>query len=173
MTRVLVPPHAGVLSALGLAIAPERREAMASVMRTADAIDPAAFAQLLEGLAQPLRVAGPMTRQWLVRARYLGQGHELEVPVRPGTEGAELARDFAAMHASRYGFTLDRAVEVVSARAVVSGAAHEVTLARHDAPAALVGPAALPLDDATMLVPEGWRAEPLPIGGWMLERVPS
>ncbi|MDQ3950103.1 MAG: hydantoinase/oxoprolinase family protein, partial [Gemmatimonadota bacterium] len=37
--RVLVPPFAGVLSALGLALAAERREAMASVMRPLDALE--------------------------------------------------------------------------------------------------------------------------------------
>ncbi len=36
MTRVLVPPHAGVLSALGLAVAPERRTAIGSVMARLD-----------------------------------------------------------------------------------------------------------------------------------------
>lgn len=173
MTRVLVPPHAGVLSALGLAIAPERREAMASVMRTTDAIDAAAFATLLEGLARPLQVAGTPTHEYLVRARYLGQGHELEVPVRPGAAGAEMARDFAAIHAARYGFTLDRAVELVSARAMVSGPAHEVRLARADAPEPLAGPATRALDDATMLVHAGWTATPLAIGGWVLERWPA
>ncbi len=170
MTRVLVPPHAGVLSALGLAIAPERREAMASVMRATDAIDPPAFAASLEALAEPLHVAGRATREWLVRARYLGQGHELEVPVHPGAAGATIARDFAAMHDARYGFTLERPVEVVSARAVVSGPAHEVTLARGEPAEPMAGPATLPLDDATMLVGAGWRASPLAIGGWMLDR---
>lgn len=173
MTRVLVPPHAGVLSALGLAIAPERREAMASVMRTTDAIEPAPFASMLEALAASLHLPGLAAREWLLRARYLGQGHELEVPVRPGAAGGEIARDFIAMHGARYGFTLDRVVEVVSARAVVSGPARELTLARHDAPDAVRGPATLSLDDATMLVAAGWTARPLAIGGWMLEREPA
>ena len=44
--RVLVPPFAGVLSALGLAIAPERRDAMASVMRGAKELDASATREL-------------------------------------------------------------------------------------------------------------------------------
>src|SRR6185436_11572793 len=51
MTRVLVPPHAGVLSALGLAVAPERRTAIGSVMAQLDTMSTDALASVFQDLA--------------------------------------------------------------------------------------------------------------------------
>jgi N-methylhydantoinase A len=197
MRRVLVPPHAGVLSAVGLAAAPDRREALRSVMRPADALDAAALAAMTDDLARRAG-AGAERRTW-VRARYAGQGHELEVPVLAGDDGAALAARFAEAHAARVGFTLPRAVEVVSARHAAStpgaaprfvrasaGGTSAVGASRASAdgglaggavvvdaggpvPARVVGPATIVLPDATALVPGGWVARPLDAGGWMLE----
>ena len=94
MRTVLVPPFAGVLSALGLAIAPERRDALASVMRRAHAIAarPHARGARTRGStrARAGRREGGVAMRWLAR-EYLGQGHELEIPFAPGDEGASLA----------------------------------------------------------------------------------
>src|SRR5688572_25589613 len=92
MRRVLVPPAAGVLSAFGLAIAAERREAIASVMSTAVQLTEARLAELLGHLRG---VTGRATAEqtWL-RARYSGQGHELEVPVELPITGEQIARRF-------------------------------------------------------------------------------
>jgi N-methylhydantoinase A len=189
MRRVLVPPHAGVLSAVGLASAPERREALTSVMRPADALDGAAVAELTTALARRAG-AGAEQRTW-VRARYAGQGHELEIAVQHGDDGAALAARFADVHARRVGFTLQRPVEVVSARHAASTpgpaprfsrrgvvdsvrdartAAGRVVVDAGDAvPSRVDGPATIVLPDATVLVLDGWTARPLDIGGWMLE----
>jgi N-methylhydantoinase A len=189
MRRVLVPPHAGVLSAVGLASAPERREALTSVMRAADALDASAVAALVDALATRAG-AGAEQRTW-VRARYAGQGHELEIPVHAGDDGAALAARFADVHARRVGFTLPRAVEIVSARHAASTAGPSPRFARagtRDAstpareaggvvivdaggpvPARVDGPATIVLPDATALVPAGWTARALDIGGWMVE----
>jgi len=172
MRRVLVPPFAGVLSALGLAVAAERRDVLASVMRRTDDLSESDTRALADRLARSVAGAGVSGRHWWARARYHGQGHELEVPFAPGEPGAALATRFAAAHDARYGFVLDRAVEVVAARHTVLGEARDARLADgHDAAhAALTGPAVLALPHATLLVRDGWRAIPLPIGGWMLER---
>jgi N-methylhydantoinase A len=184
MRRVLVAPHAGVLSAVGLAAAPDRREALASVMRDAASLDAAEVAALVDALAARAG-AGAERRTW-VRARYAGQGHELEVPVLPGDDGTALAARFAEAHASRVGFTLPRAVEVVSARHAASTAGAEPrfgrTSARADAgrgavvvdaggpvPATVTGPATIVLPDATAMVPAGWTARALDVGGWLVE----
>jgi N-methylhydantoinase A len=188
---VLVPPHAGVLSAVGLAAAPDRREALASVLRPADALAAADVRALVEGLAA--RAGAGVERRTWVRARYAGQGHELEVPVHDGDDGAMLAARFAAVHATRSGFTLPRTVEIVSARHAAStpGTAPQFSRpqvardgAEVDAAAGefahrddrwaraddvLRGPATIALADATVLVPPGWTARALAIGGWMLE----
>src|SRR5687767_15239813 len=82
-TRVLVPPFAGVLSALGLALAAERRDAMRSVMRPLDSLTGTDCRSLLEPLATQAGAVGTHQTQWWLRARYIGQGHELDVPAGP------------------------------------------------------------------------------------------
>jgi N-methylhydantoinase A len=183
MTRVLVPPHAGVLSALGLAVAPERRVAMASVMRTVKDLSAADLASLAAGMAE--RSGAAPNVSWIARARYRGQGHELEVPLLKGDAPIALGERFTEMHQRRYGFVLDVPVEIVSARCVRSGAAAPAALARRGASrwgengamddggafdAVVVGPATVALPDATMLVSAGWEARALPIGGWLIEQ---
>jgi N-methylhydantoinase A len=195
MRTILVPPHAGVLSAVGLAIAPERREAAASVMRVASGLGAKELRVRLEA-----RAAAATSRRasggerggrgraprlvWHARVRYAGQGHELDVPCAPGDDGAAIAARFTKSHARRYGFTLDRPVEIVAARVAAVGAAvpvkfratkRQATGSRsRDAAlgpnAAVRGPRVITLADATMVVARGWTARALPIGGWMMER---
>jgi N-methylhydantoinase A len=168
-TRVLVPPHAGVLSAVGLALARERREAMSSVMQRTDA--PGAVS--LDGLLRELSGRLDGDKQWthasVARARYVGQGHELDVPVAAGDLIATAAQ-FEAMHENLFGYRLQRPVEIVSVRHTVSGGGREVTLGGGAADESIAGPASFALADATMYVAAGWTARSLDIGGWMLER---
>jgi N-methylhydantoinase A len=195
MRTILVPPHAGVLSALGLAIAPERREAAASVMRAAAGVGAKEFRVRLEALAAaatsgrlPARGRGERGRVprliWHARVRYAGQGHELDVPCAPGDGGPAIAERFTRLHARRYGFTLERPVEIVAVRVAAVGAPVSVKFraAKRAAPgsrsrtsasgpkAVVRGPRVITLDDATMVVARGWTARTLPIGGWMMER---
>ena len=172
MRSILVPPHAGVLSALGLAIAPERRDAAMSVMRAAASLDATTFGVSLQAIAA--RAAGTqtgLTPSWHVRVRYVGQGHELDIPCTPGETGAAISERFSHMHDLRYGFTLDRPVEIVAARVAVTGAPVALKLsAPVDQAKTMRGPAVITLSDATMVVADGWTARPLAIGGWMVER---
>ena len=170
MTRILVPPHAGVLSALGLALAAERRDVMRSVMRPADHLDRPGLAAMCDELAG---LAGAAEgRRWWAHARYVGQGHELDVPVTPDDDGRAIAARFATLHSARAGFTLERPVEIVSLRHAAFGPAREARLtsdpARSAAP--VRGPAVLSLPDAAMRVEAGWSAVPVPTGGWLMER---
>ncbi|MEP7065864.1 MAG: hydantoinase/oxoprolinase family protein [Gemmatimonadota bacterium] len=166
---VLVPPFAGVLSALGLAIAPERRDALASVMREAHALTAADTRDLDALLAA--RAGGRGNAQRWLRARYVGQGHELEIPFAPGEEGAGLIARFAESHEKRMGFTLDTAIEVIGARIAISSAAREPALvSAHSASDTIRGPTVVSLPDATLFVADGWTARALPIGGYLMER---
>ncbi|HJQ20361.1 MAG TPA: hydantoinase/oxoprolinase family protein, partial [Gemmatimonadaceae bacterium] len=162
--RVVVPPHAGVLSALGLAMTPERRERMESVMQPLDAWAGASAAAVT-------RDDGAGGR-WLARMRYAGQGHELDVPVDADKTHDALRSTFAALHQRRYGFTLDAGVDVVSIRHVAEGRGRRVKLARpRDASLRrLTGPRSLALPDTTLFVARGWIAELHPTGAWMLRR---
>jgi N-methylhydantoinase A/oxoprolinase/acetone carboxylase beta subunit len=170
--RVLVPPFAGVLSALGLALAAERREAMTSVMRTLDAIEAGDLGAALGALADRAGSGGGGEPQWWLRARYAGQGHELDVPVAPGEEPSAIGTRFGDLHDARFAFRLHRPIEIVSARCTVSGRPRPVRLVRASGAndAVTRGPATLALPDATLLVKAGWVARGLEIGGWLLER---
>jgi N-methylhydantoinase A len=172
---VLVPPFAGVLSALGLAIASERRDALSSVMRRAHSLgasDTRELDAVLVARANAARAAsaGGATQRWL-RARYLGQGHELEIPFAPGDDGTTLASRFSAEHEKRMGFVLEQEIEVIGARIAISGAAREPVLAApHFADETRRGPVVIALPDATLFVADGWTARTLPFGGYLVER---
>ncbi|GMV09985.1 MAG: hypothetical protein AMXMBFR55_17190 [Gemmatimonadota bacterium] len=182
MTRILVPPHAGVLSALGLAVAPERRVGLASVLRPLLDLPGDALARLAEEGAA--RAGGEGTPRFIARIRYRGQGHELEVPFTLDDPPAAVDARFAAMHARRYGFTLDLPAHVVSLRCTRSSTAPALVLRRQGAnrwgdggfvdsggalSAVVRGPAVIALPDATLLVAPGWTARALDMGGWILE----
>ena len=185
---IVVPPYAGVLSALGLAIAPQRYMAAASVMRTLASVGPtdlplAALETALRVGRRPNRDEG--TAKHFVRARYVGQGHELDVEISPDLGTEAIRERFVARHDERFGFTLDRDVELVSVRCILSTGGRDARLARRgpstwsderrvDDGGAMsgivVGRATVGLPDATLLVADGWMATALPVGGWLLEQ---
>jgi N-methylhydantoinase A len=158
MSRVIVPPHAGVLSALGLAMASERRERMAGVSCRLDQWDDEARRETLEALAREFS-EDLTVRQWLARARFVGQGHELDVPLSPAMPVAQVAKRFARLHQQRYGFTLDAPIEIVSVRHVAERPGRPVRFARGGKAGRPVrGPHTVALHDATLFVKHGWRA---------------
>jgi len=186
MRQVYVPPWAGVLSALGLALAPERREAMASLMQRSDQVDASGLHARRESLVHTLMAPHEAftVRAW-VRARYLGQGHELDVPLHDDDTIDALCARFGAVHATRFGYELDRAVELVSLRVTCEGTWWPLTFTRpprtSSTPfdgvddgtmleASVPGPCTIRLPDATLRVADGWSARALPSGGWWLER---
>ena len=176
IARVIVPPHAGVLSALGLAMTPERREAMASVMQQLDDWADKDRAAALDGIMNQAwprsQTPRPKTRTFLARMRYRGQGHELDVPFEPRDPRDKLAATFVALHQARYGFALTQSIEVVSVRFVAEGTGRQPRLEREARPAVrqLAGPASLALSDATLFVAKGWKAKLLHGGAWRLDR---
>ncbi len=181
---IIVPPYAGVLSALGLALAPERHERARSVLLYADSLSASSLADLCASVRVE-RAASE--RRWFGRMRFEGQGHELEVEVAEGEAGGALAERFAGVHQARYGFSLDHRVELVALREVAGEPGRVVRFARDasapdfdastlvDAGGAapgvvLPGPAVVALPDATLWIAEGWSAAALELGGWKLTR---
>ena len=130
MNRILVPPHPGIFSAYGLAVADVRIDYVrADGAVRADALSRDEFLGRLEELrreaAAEFAVLGhaPETLKYVfaVDARYVGQGYELRVLVDP----AEIERDgaapliemFHALHARQYGHSFSQnPVEAISFR---------------------------------------------------------
>jgi N-methylhydantoinase A len=132
METVLVPEAAGVLSALGLAVADERRDSVRS------------YVCLLEE-------AGELPLEGEAELRYRGQSFELAVPLQPG-----LAEAFHRAHEARYGYAdRERPLELVAVRTaeVRPGPALELPPAE---PLKSTGPRVLALEGATCWLPPGW-----------------
>jgi N-methylhydantoinase A len=126
MQRALVPVHAGVLSALGMLVAPRARQ----LSRTHAGLLTDAAERLLEEALQNLAEQG---RQELVAEgiaeaaiecdfsvdlRYQGQSYTLTLPWQ-GRERTQPA--FHAAHERRYGHRLAASVELVNIRASLHG----------------------------------------------------
>jgi N-methylhydantoinase A len=158
---------------------------MISVLTLASALNAPALERELQRAADGVAVEQGWQRTWVARARYVGQGHELDVPVSMGDDGTALAARFSVLHEQRNGFTLDVPVEIIGLRHLASGPAHSVRLRRaHSSTwtathrvddggrfdARLEGPSVVVLPGATLRIAPGWVGVPHETGGWLLER---
>ncbi|HXB14482.1 MAG TPA: hydantoinase/oxoprolinase family protein [Solirubrobacteraceae bacterium] len=132
ISRVLCPRASGVLSALGLAAAPPRRDAARTVMLAGAELDGPALEQARgELLAEASAALGEQPRRARVRheLRYRGQSFELPVDEERSDEeramsAQQLRAAFAGAHEERYGYRDEAAgVELVNLRASVWGPA--------------------------------------------------
>src|SRR5438132_148388 len=119
MRTIVIPPHPGALSALGLASAAERVDLLASFHRPLEGLPSAdlgaAFAPLLaEGRSEV--PDGALLRY--ADCRFAGQGYEVTVPVTG--DGAQRIRDaFLVEHRARFGHAgSGQSVELVNLRVV-------------------------------------------------------
>jgi N-methylhydantoinase A/oxoprolinase/acetone carboxylase beta subunit len=163
MRAVIVPPRAGVLSAVGLLCSPRRRELVRSHPATSGDPSLADVARALAADARSL-VGGPDVHVDVAYdCRYVGQSHELTV-ASPDA--------FPAEHERRNGHARPGApVEVVALRARATAAAPlDVTDLADVTRATVRGPAVVAEPDCTMWVPDGWVASPRELGAWVLER---
>ncbi|MCF2536389.1 hydantoinase B/oxoprolinase family protein [Streptomyces sp. FB2] len=209
---VLVPPMAGVLSALGIGLAdtaamreqsveaPLEPASMGGVHKTADDLEAAARAELLDEDVPADRIR--VTRR--AQLRYDGTDTALTVEL---TDPDTMRRAFEERHRATYSFTLDRpiVVEALSVEATgiteppdlsalaprstapegspegprtvplhTGGTWRDVPLHRREqlAPGALVtGPAIIAESGATTVVDDGWRAGTSDDGHLVMERV--
>jgi N-methylhydantoinase A len=124
---VLVPPHSGVFSALGLLLATPRADAVRTVMLTGGDSRLGPALQTVAGEATDRFVSmfdrSPEDVVLGVDARYRGQSHELEVAVDQ-PDWAALTTSFHRTHLERFGFERPgEEVEIVNVRAVATGVA--------------------------------------------------
>jgi len=135
MQRALVPVHAGVLSALGMLVAPRARRLsrtrtglLADVMDEALGEDLQALAAqgrrelVEEGVEEPA-IAG----EFSVDLRYQGQSYTLTLPWQ---DRQRTAAAFHEAHERRYGHRLDSPVELVNIRASLHGQPPGIRLPR-------------------------------------------
>jgi N-methylhydantoinase A/oxoprolinase/acetone carboxylase beta subunit len=163
MAAVVIPPRAGVLSAVGLVCAPRQRELVRSWHRPSDrtGLDEARAAVANE--AASLIGESSVEVERLLDCRYAGQGHELTV-----TEVDE----FHAEHRRRNGFDRpDAPIEVIAIRARARGSIPVTVDALAPVERVVVdGPMVMAEPDATTWIPAGWRAEPGALGAWIVRR---
>jgi N-methylhydantoinase A len=201
MRRVIVPPHPGVLSALGLAAAAERVELVASLHEPVATLDQARLAAAYAMLeARAARALPGAAARRLADCRFAGQGYEITVPLDVAErEGIEPA--FRAAHRARYGHDGTEPVEVVNVRVVAErvcprpefghrrgvgkptpswrpitvhgGFVRAQVWPLGELPSRLRinGPAILAGPDATALIETGWRGTVHGSGAVVLERV--
>jgi N-methylhydantoinase A/oxoprolinase/acetone carboxylase beta subunit len=168
MAAVVVPPRAGVLSAVGLITSPRQRELVRSWPTPGDLTG---LTEALDKLADEARanvgldvdVSSNVDVATALDCRYAGQSHELTVPTVDG---------FPAEHRRRNGYMRPGApIEVVALRARAWRPAplsyDDLGPAEERKPAK--GPTVLAEPDCTVWVPDGWTAEPGGGGAWILQ----
>jgi N-methylhydantoinase A/oxoprolinase/acetone carboxylase beta subunit len=125
ITTVIVPRHAGVLSALGMLLADVTRDYSASVLARGDDLTPRGLARrftpLVATAERELGAEGygrsrrAITRQ--LDVRYAGQSYEITLPFSPAYRD-----EFDRLHHQRYGYSnADRPIEVVNVRVQAAG----------------------------------------------------
>ena len=153
MPAVVVPPRAGVLSAVGMLAAPRQVDLVRSWPDPADHAGAEAAAAAL-GWSRGRAGAGGAMVEVALDCRYAGQSHELTVPAVDA---------FAAEHARRNGFAMGgRPVEVVALRASArwpSPVDIRRPARRRTGTGPVAGPAVIAEADCTIWVAPGWRAD--------------
>ncbi len=119
MAGVVVPPYAGVFSAVGLLLSPRRTDRARSA--EVDLDDPDALARLADAVAGDAREElsdSDVEVAVRVDVRYLGQAHETPVPYEPGDDATTIAERFHVAHRQRNGFARpEDPIEIVTVRA--------------------------------------------------------
>jgi N-methylhydantoinase A/oxoprolinase/acetone carboxylase beta subunit len=134
IATVIVPRHAGVLSALGMLLADVTRDYSRSVLRPVAELAAAdlaeAFAPLVEEARQDLRAEGFGESQveilQTLDVRYVGQSYEIGVPLVAGFRA-----EFDRRHERLYGYAApQREAEVVTVRVRAVGRTEKPELPR-------------------------------------------
>jgi N-methylhydantoinase A len=132
LRRVVVPRGASVGSAIGFLRAPVSFQVVRSHRATLSAFDAGAVNALLDAceatatdVVRRAMPAGDLTVRRVVDARYIGQGHELQLALPEGALGLEdaarLRAEFEKLYGAIYGVTMaDQDVECVTWSVTVS-----------------------------------------------------
>lgn len=138
---VIVPRHAGVLSALGFLCAPYSFQYAQTVGRRLDALalqDINEIIERLSGKASAWLAKEAPSRDGNIRFRadigYLRHAFQASVSVDPATLGngglSALAGQFDEAHQQRFGFKRDEPIQLITMRAIASAPADRLVLPR-------------------------------------------
>jgi N-methylhydantoinase A/oxoprolinase/acetone carboxylase beta subunit len=131
---VIVPRHAGVLSALGMLMADVRRDYSAAVLESSDRISMGELKRRVAPLVKRAQAElaaegfarGRVRMEMRVDVRYVGQSYEISVPLTP-----RYRRAFDQQHERTYGYANpDRPTEVVALRVMAAGVTARPALPR-------------------------------------------
>ena len=127
MGSVVVPPHAGVFSALGLLLSPPRVDRARTILKAPSSVEALrlaasqltaqAEADFVEAVGSP-----PVAVDLVLDMRYVGQSHETSVEYHVSDDAQDLIRRFHAAHHRRNGFSRpEDETQVVTVRASAIG----------------------------------------------------
>jgi N-methylhydantoinase A len=132
MQRAIIPPAAGVLSAVGLLVGDVQFSKSQALLARLDKLDPTSLAARLDELAVEVRRKLPVLDSKIIlnktaAMRYAGQAFELRVPIPSDGTGrswlAALQTSFEEEHQRTYGHRLDGfATELVAVEVSAIGA---------------------------------------------------
>jgi len=115
--RMLVPSGAGVGSAIGFLRAPVAYEVVKSLYQRFGSFDIAAVNSLLAAMSQEAAgvvaegaFGAPIEETRIAYMRYVGQGHEIAVPIPPRALTAQDVREIRALYDAEYSRFYDRPV---------------------------------------------------------------
>lgn len=127
--RVLIPPHPGITSALGLLTADLEYHALRTAFAVKGQIDHARLTGLFDNMETELnaifaRDGVPTAKRRMLREgdlRYVGQGYELKIDIPDGPLDADLLEsvwsDFHSRHRAEYGHAFEASpIEIVTVK---------------------------------------------------------
>lgn len=142
LRRIVVPPGAGVASALGFLVAAPGTDDVRGYVSRLDEVDwthvGALYADMEAAARKLLQQAGAEPDAIIIRAsadmRHVGQGFEIPVPLPPGPLGApsvpEIRRAFFATYARLFDRTIETVpIEALNWRMHASAPGHEIPIA--------------------------------------------
>lgn len=174
--RIIVPDNSSVGSAVGFLKAPMAYEVVRSRYMTLDNFDAdeanQLFAQLGEEAYGIVRNGAPdaeLTETRTAYMRYIGQGHEIEVPVPAhqltSNDKAIIQAEYEKHYSRLYGRTIPaRDIEILSWSMVVSSGdsiveGDGVTIETHQAKTSLASDVFIPNEKGHLNVPIYWRPD--------------
>jgi len=138
MDKAIVPIHGGVLSAMGMLVAPKERIKTRTLQQPLQQLDPQTLLAQCEQLAQQGTAellaegleADSITTEYSLDMRYTGQSYTLNIP---WSDSRGIETSFHQHHQRRYGHALSHGIEIVNIRVTCRAPGHDVPVADHRA----------------------------------------